>query len=844
MMELHKTQPNQEAEQEQAQPDAPAAAASSNERPARPLRLRLLDPRWSKVLGDIWGSKLRALLVVLSIALGTFAVGTIAEARIRMLEGLNGAYREVSPFTGAVGVAPEDAFDDDLVEALRNIPGVKEAEGRALVSARMQTAPGEWADLQLRAIPDWDDIRIGQFTIEQGRIPDEREMLIERAALSEMLGLDLAIGDELLIETLDQERYTIKLVGTTYDLSAPPVFLFGEYYGYISEDALEWLGETQDFTQVQFAVEDHLLDDPEAIDTVAAAVRDQIERSGRAITVSFVPPNPGQSPIATFLLDPLVFLLGALGILMAFLSGFLVTNTISGLLTQQTRQIGVLKAIGARGSQIVGLYLVLVAIFGLLAFAVAVPLSRLAAAQFAVFFGRFLNFDPATMGLLPQVLGLQLFLSLAVPLLAALIPILRGSNITIRDAIDGDGTGGSYGTGWIDRLLQVVRGLPRPLMLSLRNTFRRKGRLLLTLTTLTLAGGIFISVASVQASINQSLSTLFATLVRYDVEVSFDRAYRTAKVEQVAAEVPEVASIESIRSVQARRLRPDDTESDAITFQGLDLARTRIEPRIVDGRWLLPGDENAIVVSANLLNNEDDLAIGDEVILNAKGRETPWVIVGTFQGLGNNQIAYANVDYFAREVREVGETRQMQMTIRNTGDSAAQTQVAQQLEEQFRSRGIRVSDTTTATNQRELSERQFNIITLLLTIMSLLIALVGGLGLAGTMSINVLERTREIGVMRAIGASDGALLRLVLIEGVLIGLLSWAIGGVLSIPLSRFLSTQVGTLFTGAPLLYTFSVDGVLIWLGGVVVLAMVASGLPAWNATRLTVRDVLTYDG
>lgn len=805
-------------------------------------RHHLLSPRWKKVLGDIWENKVRALLVVLSIALGVFAVGTIAEARIRMLDGLNGAYRAINPFTGVISVPPEQAFDDDLVDIIRRLPGVKEAEGRVLVNVRLQTGPNEWADLQLRAVPDWNDIRIGKFQIEQGRIPDDRQMLIERSALSDSSGIELEIGDNLLIETPDQRVRTLRLVGTTYDLSAPPASLFGTYTGYISVNTLEWLGESRDYTQLFFAVDDELLDDPEAINAVATSIRNRVEQSGREILVSFLPPKPAQSPIATFILDPLVFLLGALGILMGLLSGFLVANTISGLLTQQTRQIGVLKSIGANDWQIASMYLWFVTLFGVVALLVAVPLAHIAAGQFAILFGRFLNFDPAVTGLLPEVLALQLFLGLGVPVLAALLPILRGTRITIRAAIDGGSTA-QYGSNWIDRVLQAVRGVPLALVVSMRNTFRRKGRLVLTLITLTLAGAIFISVTSVRASINQSLATLFATLVRYDVEVRFARSYRMARVEQIARQIPGVVDIESVSFVQARRLRPDGSESDAITFYGLDLEHTHITPRIVAGRWLLPTDENAMVVSANMLNNEADLRVGDTVTLNIKGRETSWRIIGAFQGLGNTQIAYANADFFGRETREVGRTRQMQIFLANAANPAAQEQAAQQIEERFRSQGIRVANTSTAAARNNFTQQQFNIITLLLTIMALLIAVVGGLGLAGTMSINVLERTREIGVMRAIGASDITLIRVILFEGVLIGLISWAIGGLLSFPLSRLLSDQVGILFTGAPLLYTFATSGLVTWLVAVVILSAVASLLPAWNASRLTVREVLAYE-
>lgn len=816
-----------------AQQDHPATAAAP--------RTLLFAPRWSKIRGDILSNVLRSLLVIFAIALGTFAVGAIAEARIRMLDGLNGAYRAISPFTGVLVVTSESAFDDDLVEAVRDIPGVKEAEGRANTTVRLRTGSNEYADLELRTVFDWDDIRIGKFEIEEGRIPNKGEILLERSALE--ADFPLAIGDELVIETLDQKERVVRLVGSTYDLSAPPAWLFGDYTGYISEDTLEWLGETSDYTAIQYAVEDDLLDDEDAIAEVTAAVRDQIEKSGREIALSFVPPNPKQSPVATFLLDPLVFLLAALGALMGFLSGFLVTNTVSGLLVQQTRQIGVLKSIGATGRQVAGMYLWMVTLLGLIAFLVAFLPARFAAAQFAIFFGQFLNFDPAPTGIQPSVVAAQLFLSLAVPVLAAAIPVWQASRITVREAIAGNEGAGSYGKGIIDRLLGAVRGLPRPLMLSLRNTFRRKGRLALTLTTLTLAGAIFISVATVQASIAASLDNLFDTLVRYDVSVSLDRSYRLSQVENVVADVPGVVFVESIASVQARRLRPDDSESEVIVFQGLSLAETRLQPRIVEGRWLLPEDQNAIVVSANFFNNEEDVQVGDEIILTFKDRETPWRIVGAFQGLGNEQIAYASADFFEREVREVGETRQLLVTIEEHGNPEAQAATARQIDQTFRDQGIRVSDVTTATTERELSERQFNIIALLLLIMSLLIALVGGLGLAGTMVINVMERTREIGVIRAIGASNLSVLQLILVEGIIIGLISWAIGAVLSVPLSQALSNQVGVLFTGAPFLYTFASSGVIQWLLGVVVLSSIASALPAWNASRLTVREVLAYE-
>jgi len=154
-----------------------------------------------------------------------------------------------------------------------------------------------------------------------------------------------------------------------------------------------------------------------------------------------------------------------------------------------------------------------------------------------------------------------------------------------------------------------------------------------------------------------------------------------------------------------------------------------------------------------------------------------------------------------------------------------------------------VAATSTIAEVRTTQERLFDVLVIFLSTMALLLGVVGGLGLTGTMSINVVERAREIGVIRAVGASDGAVLRIFLVEGVLIGLISWGIGALLSMPISRTLSDALGMVFLSRPLSYAFSAEGVLLWLAIVLVLAAGASLIPAWRASRLAVREVLAYE-
>jgi putative ABC transport system permease protein len=165
------------------------------------------------------------------------------------------------------------------------------------------------------------------------------------------------------------------------------------------------------------------------------------------------------------------------------------------------------------------------------------------------------------------------------------------------------------------------------------------------------------------------------------------------------------------------------------------------------------------------------------------------------------------------------------------------------MEQHYERIGLGIEIVEMVAQERAEAEAMFEVIVVLLLIMAILLAVIGGLGLMGTMSINVLERTREIGVMRAIGASNASVRQIFIVEGLIIGVLSWAVGAILAYPISKLLSDAVGRQFLSTPLDYTFSISGVLIWLVVVIFLSALASFLPAWNASRLTVREVLAYE-
>jgi putative ABC transport system permease protein len=176
-------------------------------------------------------------------------------------------------------------------------------------------------------------------------------------------------------------------------------------------------------------------------------------------------------------------------------------------------------------------------------------------------------------------------------------------------------------------------------------------------------------------------------------------------------------------------------------------------------------------------------------------------------------------------------------------DRAYQDAKAEELDKYLRDLGYKVRIAEAGSASLDTAVESLDILVVFLLIMAVLTAIVGSMGLTGTMGMNVLERTREIGITRAIGADDRAVMRTVIAEGVVIGLISFALAIVLSIPFTYGLSTIVSLAIFQTPIDVVFTYTGYAIWLGLVLVLSTVASILPARNAARLTIREVLAYE-
>jgi putative ABC transport system permease protein len=794
-----------------------------------------MKPRWRKVIADLWGNKARFVLVVLSLTVGLFSVGMIAGGYVTILEDMQNGYRSIHPADLRFVVDP---FDEELIERVKRVDGVAAVDAEVRLRWQFQNGEGEWQNLAVRVMPD-DGQTLDQAELQTGAMPGEFEI-----ALDQHDETYLNVGDTVLVQLPSGTQRELTLTGFVRDQTIGALstsYFVAPTFGYVTYESLPWLEEERSYTNLLVEVDPSL--SAGEIEQVSQDVIGVIEQSGRSVD-SALNMTPTRHPNQGYV-EAISGLLALLAFFSVFLSGFLVFNSMAALFAQQTQYIGIMKGIGAQRKTIMRMYMAFILIFSVVATAIAIPTSARAWFSLSSFFSARMNYVSGDFRYVLPALLLQLVIGLILPQAAGFLPTLRASRISVQEAIAQTGIeSGQFGKSWLDRQLEQIKKLSRPVLIAVRNTFRRKSRLILTLITLSLGGALFIASFNVRASLESYVDQV-SKYILADVSVDFERNYRIDEIENIALTIPGVQSVEPRGGAYCQLVNENGEAADNVEMLGAPPESNLIEPVLIEGRWLIPGDENAIVLNEAFLSSFPDLGVGDTLTLFVNHREVDWTIVGFFQFIGNDSfLVYVPLGYLNEVTGSTNQASNFQIVATpGTAENGQVDELAARVDTAFREKGFHVSNASSSDSLVGNATLGLDTLTIFLLIVSGLIALVGSIGLTGTMSMNVMERTREIGVMRAIGATDSQVMRQVIIEGTLIGLLSWVIAFALAFPLSSFMSYIVNVSIFGVTGSYSFTATGFLIWFGIVGILSLVASILPAQNAARLTIREVLAYE-
>lgn len=811
----------------------------------------MFRPRWRKVVHDLFDNVARTLLVVFSIAVGVFSIGVISGAYVIISNDMPITYAANVPANVELRMAN---FGDEVLTSVRNFKNVKDAEARYVFNVRVRV-PGtqKWTTLDLMAFDDYKKNQVNLLQPVEGEsVPGKHEVVLEKGALDE---LDTGVGGQLEFELPDGTTKILPVVGIVKDSATGAGDFLGSETAYITMSTLSSLQQPQVFNRIYLTVSSGG-DNLAHIREVGADLKDKLEKGG-ALVIRQRFSETHKHPLADTLNAVLGILL-ALGVLILFLSSSLIANTLSALLNQHLRFIGVMKLIGGRGRQVLIMYLVLILSFGIIALLIAVPLGGVGAYALANYIATTLGFDLLGYRVVPLSASIQIAVGLLVPLIAGLAPVVNGSRITVLSALSGnlaedekphDGTGEKR-VHWMDWMqvqfthMLAKRGIhiPRPFVISLRNTFRRRSRLLLTLFTLTMGGAIFIAVFNVRVTLHDYMG-IIGKYFSADVTLDFNRPYRLREIEQAVMQVDGVTGVEGWQFVSGEILDPNGNVLENLNVFGPPADSLLVRPLMVSGRWLHADDVRGLALSESVLKYYPDLQPGQTIRLKINGDDQDWTVLGIFKFMDREGVfAYAPFGYIS-EVNNLTNRSYSFRVVASSHDRSTQDAMAEKLDTYLRDKGFDLRRSEAGHASLDTATESLDILVTFLLIMAILTAVVGSMGLTGTMGMNVLERTREIGIMRAIGADDRAVMRTVIAEGVVIGVISFALAILLSIPFTYMLSTIVSLAVFQTPIDVVFTYSGYAIWLALVLALSAVASILPARNAARLTIREVLAYE-
>ena len=424
-----------------------------------------MTSRWKKVWADFWGNKSRTFLTIVIIAVGTFAVGATNNLRLYMSENLDRDFLSAKPSEATVYVSP---LDDDLVEVARSVPGVDEVEGRSTLAANVIHTDGMPISIQFTAIENPNEIKLNLLkpTMGETKFPslNDKQILVDSAVAK----LGYKPGDTITIELSNGKLRQLTLAGYVHDITSPPYGgAWGNtIYAYVTPDTIEWLGGSRFYNLLAVSVAKNQTDQTHVTE-VAQAISDRMEEAG--VTVySLIVRSPGRH-FSWDTIQAVFFLISALGYMIIFLSGFLIINSITALMARHTRQIGIMKSIGGRTSQIFGMYLVLILLIGLVALSIAIPLANAAAEYIGAGMSENLNFYTSPYRPYPQTIIQQIFVAMVIPLLAVILPIYNSVRITIREALTDYGIGANVKPK--DKSVSRVVMDPAPMRLSLAMSF-------------------------------------------------------------------------------------------------------------------------------------------------------------------------------------------------------------------------------------------------------------------------------------------------------------------------------------------------------------------------------------
>ncbi len=786
-----------------------------------------------KAWGDLRRHLGKSLLVVgtLALAIASFAIVAVPGL---LNASMQNEVRQARLFDVAVTTRDLDLNSRQLA-ALGRLPDVAAFEPAVQYSTVAASAStGSYQSVVL-----WG-LSLGHQTVDVvnltgGRLPAGTDLLADEGNAS-TAGFSVPTGGHVAVRTASGTVKQVQVSGTGRSLATSPsanVSTSAVFYG--TGPAIRALAGVSGYNYLAFRLHDN---SPAAQTATIAAVQHYLTAQTGLSPFTGLPLTratgswPGQTSfnqlIALFLVITVMAVVCAL---------FLIANTMNTMVVEQGNEIAILRALGGRRRQIASVILRTAAALGAagaiagtaLGIVMAYLLTRHLAAQlFSVH---------ASFAISAPVVAVSLLAGPVLAVLTCLPGLRRAVRRPVAEVLD-DRTVLDYGTGRLDRMLASASMLSGPTRMGVRNTLRRKRRTAAMIAQVTVAVALAIALFAVGKTVAAATAAVHdAQQFQIEVDAGNGASPFGGQAISIAAATPEVTGAEPLIE---NNVEVQGQQYSAYGFGPSTLYRYQLS----SGRWFTAADTATspyVVVLGPAVARATGAHVGQWLVVLTPAGQTQVTVVGIDSMILNNGASvFFPLAQFQRLTNSAETVNALWLTTTSTNHHLVD-QVSVSVQTRLSQAGypatIQKSYVETAQNASAN-----NSIVALIEVLGLLVVGIALIGLVGTLTLALIERTREVGILRCLGAGARQIRRVFNAEAVVMAAAGCALGSLLGYFLFLGLIAFVEDEF-GVTVAKVFPIVSLPVALVAVVVVTLIVVRPTLRRAVRIDPGRALRYE-
>jgi putative ABC transport system permease protein len=772
----------------------------------------------------------RTVLTMCTLGLAIASLSTVAVPAL-MDRAMHGEVRTAKLHDLSV-TTHDTVLSPAQLSELAHLPNVAAFDARSVYSTRVAVGGRQqhaviWG-LDFTAQP------VDTIRLTRGHLPGPGQVLAD--AGDGKANLPVAIGDHAEVARVGGGRESLTVSGIAHSVATSPnaVGPNDNPVFYTELATIGSIASTRGVNTLAFRLVDN---GSAAAQRTAAAVHSDLKAQTGSEPFVDLPDirSPGDWPgRSTFSqVSSLFYLITALAVLCAL---FLIANTMNTLVAEQASEIAILKTLGGRRRQIAGVFLRTAALLGATGALVGTSLGVAIAYLLTRFFATTIFDVSAGFAVSIPVTVISLVAGPVLAIAASLPGLRRALRRPVAEVLTDEGVSG-YGTGRLDRLVARSQLLPGPARMGVRNVLRHKRRSAATVAQVAIATALALALFALGRSVTLTVNRIYTTL-HYDIELSASNGapLLDSRARTITTSTPGVTGAEPVVENRA-------------TYRGHNYAayglgaRTLYQYQLKAGRWFTPADASATtppVVLGPAVARTTGARIGQTLVLDTAAGTTTVQVVGIDTGqLNNGGVVYFPIAVLQR-LTGMGEATNAVWLTTAQANHAAVDQATAKVEDRLAAGGYPV-DTTKLYVQQADNRASNNTLLTVIEVMGLLVVAITLIGLVSALTMGVIERTREIGILRCLGAKARDIRRVFGAEGTTLAILGWAVaipvGWLISRGLLAFIRHEFGVDITPV-----FPAISVPIALVAVIAVTLLVIRPPLRRASRIQPGTALRY--